>query len=287
MVMSTSRGTRGITMLDDFFIRALVAGIGVAITVGPLGCFIVWRRMAYFGDTMAHSALLGVAIAFLLDINLMVGVFVVAALVSAALLLLQRRQSLSTDALLGILSHSTLALGLVMVAFMTWVRIDLMGFLFGDILAVSHTDIAFIWGGGALVLAGIAWLWRPLLAATVNAELAEAEGMHPERARVAFMLLMALLIAIAMKIVGILLITSLLIIPAATARRFSGTPEMMAVMASLIGVVAVVSGLFGSLQFDTPSGPSIVVAALALFLVSQIAPVARRSGPQPQEGGRR
>jgi zinc transport system permease protein len=167
------------------------------------------------------------------------------------------------------------------------VRIDLMGFLFGDILAVSRTDIAFIWGGGALVLAGVAWLWRPLLASTVNAELAEAEGMHPERARVAFMLLMALLIAIAMKIVGILLITSLLIIPAATARRFSGTPEMMAVMASLIGVVAVVSGLFGSLQFDTPSGPSIVVAALALFLVSQIAPVVRRSGPQPQEGGRR
>jgi zinc transport system permease protein len=280
-------GTRGITMLDDFFTRALLAGIGVAITVGPLGCFIVWRRMAYFGDTMAHSALLGVAIAFLFDINLMVGVFVVAALVSAALLLLQRRQSLSTDALLGILSHSTLALGLVMVAFMTWVRIDLMGFLFGDILAVSRTDIAFIWGGGALVLAGVAWLWRPLLASTVNAELAEAEGMHPERARVAFMLLMALLIAIAMKIVGILLITSLLIIPAATARRFSGTPEMMAVMASLIGVVAVVSGLFGSLQFDTPSGPSIVVAALALFLVSQIAPVVRRSGPQPQEGGRR
>ncbi|WP_404861593.1 metal ABC transporter permease [Georhizobium sp. MAB10] len=274
-------------MLDDFFTRALLAGIGVAITVGPLGCFIVWRRMAYFGDTMAHSALLGVAIAFLFDINLMVGVFVVAALVSAALLLLQRRQSLSTDALLGILSHSTLALGLVMVAFMTWVRIDLMGFLFGDILAVSRTDIAFIWGGGALVLAGVAWLWRPLLASTVNAELAEAEGMHPERARVAFMLLMALLIAIAMKIVGILLITSLLIIPAATARRFSGTPEMMAVMASLIGVVAVVSGLFGSLQFDTPSGPSIVVAALALFLVSQIAPVLRRSGPQPQEGGRR
>jgi zinc transport system permease protein len=274
-------------MLDDFFTRALLAGIGVAITVGPLGCFIVWRRMAYFGDTMAHSALLGVAIAFLFDINLMVGVFVVAALVSAALLLLQRRQSLSTDALLGILSHSTLALGLVMVAFMTWVRIDLMGFLFGDILAVSRTDIAFIWGGGALVLAGVAWLWRPLLASTVNAELAEAEGMHPERARVAFMLLMALLIAIAMKIVGVLLITSLLIIPAATARRFSSTPEMMAVMASLIGVVAVVSGLFGSLQFDTPSGPSIVVAALALFLVSQIAPVVRRSGPQPQEGGRR
>lgn len=257
-------------MLDDFFTRALVAGIGVALTAGPLGCFVVWRRMAYFGDTMAHSALLGVALALLFDVNLMVGVFVVAMLASIALLFLQRGQSLSTDALLGILSHSTLALGLVIVAFMSWVRIDLMGYLFGDILAVSATDIAFVWGGGLIVLAGIVWLWRPLLALTVSAELAEAEGLHPERARFGFMLLMALVIAIAMKIVGILLITSLLIIPAAAARRFSPTPERMAVLAALIGVVAVIGGLYGSLAFDTPSGPSVVVAALVLFLASQV-----------------
>ncbi len=255
-------------MLDDFFVRALVAGVGLAITVGPLGCFIVWRRMAYFGDTMAHSALLGVALAFLFDINLIAGVFLVATLVSLALLLLQKRGALSTDALLGILSHSTLALGLVMVAFMTWVRIDLMGFLFGDILAVSRQDILFIYLGGALILGLLIWLWRPLLAATVNAEIAEAEGLRPEVSRLIFMLLMACVIAIAMKIVGILLITALLIIPAATARRFAMTPEQMAVMASVIGALSVVGGLYGSLEFDTPSGPSIVVAALVFFLLS-------------------
>ncbi|WP_274423641.1 metal ABC transporter permease [Chelativorans sp. YIM 93263] len=257
-------------MLDDFFTRALVAGVGLAIVAGPLGCFVVWRRMAYFGDTMAHSALLGVALAFWFEINLMVGVFIAAAMASVALLALQRQGTLSTDALLGILSHSTLALGLVMVAFMSWVRIDLMGFLFGDILAVSRLDIAMIYGGGAAVLAVLAWLWRPLLAATVNGEIAEAEGMRPERARFIFMLLMAAMIAIAMKIVGILLITSLLIIPAAAGRRFAATPETMAVAASLTGAVAVVTGLFGSLHFDTPSGPSIVVAALILFLVSLV-----------------
>lgn len=268
-------------MLDDFFTRAILAGIGVALTVGPLGCFIVWRRMAYFGDTMAHSALLGVALAFLFQINLMAGVFLVASLVSIALLLLQRRGALSTDALLGILSHSTLALGLVMVAFMSWVRVDLMGFLFGDILAVSRADIAFVYGGGAIILALMAWLWKPLLAATVNEELAEAEGMAPERARFVFMLLMALIIAIAMKIVGILLITSLLIIPAATARRFAATPETMAAFASLIGVAAVVGGLYGSLHFDTPSGPSIVVAALVIFLLSLVSFGARPSKALP------
>lgn len=255
-------------MLDDFFTRALIAGVGIALSAGPLGCFVVWRRMAYFGDTMAHSALLGVALAVMFQINVVAGVFVVATVASLALLLLQKQEALSTDALLGILSHSTLAIGLVMVAFMTTVRFDLMGLLFGDILAVSKLDLALIWGGGALVLAILALLWKPLLAATVNPEIAEAEGLRPEPARIIFMLLMAAVIAIAMKIVGIMLITSLLIIPAATARRLSSTPEMMAIIAALAGAVAVVAGLSGSLQFDTPSGPSIVVAALVLFLLS-------------------
>jgi zinc transport system permease protein len=255
-------------MLDDFFTRAILAGIGLALVAGPLGCFVVWRRMAYFGDTMAHSALLGVAFAFMFQINLVAGVFIVAALASLALILLQKQEALSTDALLGILSHSTLAIGLVMVAFMSTVRFDLMGFLFGDILAVSKLDIALVWGGGAAVLIVLTLLWKPLLAATVNTEIAEAEGLRPERAKVNFMLLMAAVIAIAMKIVGILLITSLLIIPAATARRFAATPEMMAVVAAGAGALAVVGGLNASLQFDTPSGPSIVVAALVLFLLS-------------------
>lgn len=272
-------------MFDDFFLRAVVAGVGLALTTGPLGCFIIWRRMAYFGDTISHSALLGVALSLLFQLNLTLSVFAVAALVSILLLFLQRRQALSADALLGILSHATLAIGLVIVAFMSWVRIDLIAFLFGDILAVSQSDIAVIWGGGIFVLAAIAWLWRPLLASTVNPELAEAEGLRPERARLLFMLLMAVVIAIAMKIVGILLITALLIIPAATARRFAATPETMAIFASLLGAIAVFGGLFGSLRYDTPSGPSIVVAALVLFIISLL-PLVRRAGtPAAQQRG--
>ncbi|MGV3490334.1 MAG: metal ABC transporter permease [Devosia sp.] len=259
-------------MLDDFFTRALVAGIGLAVVTGPLGCFIVWRRMSYFGDTMAHSALLGVALSLMFSVNVTLGVFVVAVVVAVALLLLQRRATLSTDALLGILSHSALAIGLV-VAFLSGIRVDLMGFLFGDILAVSVADIGIVYAGGAVILALVAWLWRPLLAGTVNAELAEAEGMRPELTRIVLMLLLATVIAISMKIVGVLLITAMLIIPPATARRLSGSPEQMAVIAAIAGVAAVIAGLFGSLEFDTPSGPSIVVAALALFLVSAVLPV--------------
>jgi zinc transport system permease protein len=271
-------------MFDDFFVRAIIAGVGLAITTGPLGCFIIWRRMAYFGDTMAHSALLGVALSLLLNLNIILAVFIVAAGVSLLLLLLQRTGSLSADSLLGILSHASLSVGLVILAFMTWVRIDLVSFLFGDILAVGEGDIDIIWGGGILVLMTLVYLWRPLIASTVSEDLAEAEGLNPKRARLIFMLLLALVIAIAMKIVGILLITSLLIIPAAAARRFSASPEVMAVLSSLIGAIAVVGGLFGSLKFDTPSGPSIVVAALVLFVISLV-PV-RFGTQQSVQGGR-
>jgi zinc transport system permease protein len=277
----TKKGIHG--MLDDFFIRAIVAGAGVALVTGPLGCFIVWRRLAYFGDTLSHAALLGVAIAFLLQIDVMLAVFSVSVVVAVALLWLQRRAGLSADALLGLLSHSALALGLVVLAFMTWVRIDLMGLLFGDILAVSRSDIAIIYAGGAFVLAVLAMIWNSLFAATVNPELAEAEGMKPDRANFIFMLLLAVVVAIAMKIVGVLLITALLIIPAATARRFAGGPELMALFASLAGVLAVVGGLFGSLQWDTPSGPTIVVAALVLFVASLL-PVAALAGAGAKGG---
>ena len=225
--------------MDDFFSRAIIAGVGVALVAGPLGCYIVWRRLAYFGDTLSHAALLGIALALLFQVNITLSVFLVSVFVSLALLILQRRVTLSTDALLGLLAHSALAFGMVALSFMTWVRVDLMGFLFGDILAVTPYDIAIIWGGGLLVLIVLAIFWRSLFAATVNLELSQAEGMRPEQANIIFMLLMAAVIAISMKIVGVLLITSMLIFPAAIARRFASGPEQMAVLAALIGVIAV------------------------------------------------
>ena len=173
-------------MLDDFFIRAVIGGIGVALLAGPLGCFIVWRRLAYFGDTLSHSALLGVAIALLLELNITFTVFIISVCVAMILLLLQRQSQLSSDALLGLLAHATLAVGLVVLAFMTWVRVDLMGFLFGDILAINTTDIVTIWVGGFAVLIALAVIWKPLFAATVNYEIAVAEGLKPDKANFFF-----------------------------------------------------------------------------------------------------
>ena len=255
-------------MLDDFFIRAVVGGVGVALLAGPLGCFIVWRRLAYFGDTLAHSALLGVAMALLLDMNITLTVFIISVIVSMLLVLLQRKANLSSDALLGLLAHATLAVGLVVLGFMTWVRVDLMGFLFGDILAITVQDIVVIWCGGITVIILLSVIWKTLLASTVSYDIAVAEGLRPDLANFAFMVLMAGVIAISMKIVGVLLITALLIIPAATSRKFSASPEIMAVLASILGASSVWLGLEGSLEWDTPAGPSIVVAALAFFVIS-------------------
>ena len=252
-------------MLDDFLLRAFLGGLGVALVAGPLGCFIVWRRMAYFGASLAHSALLGVALGLLLGIDLTLGIAVAAVLLALLLVLLQQQRALPTDTLLGILAHAGLALGLVTLSFFETLRLDLMGYLFGDILAVSTGDLAWIYGGGLLALGVLAAIWRPLLTATLHEELARAEGLPVLQLRLAFMLTIAIVIAIAMKIVGILLIISMLIIPAATARCFARTPEQMAVFAALAGIAAVGLGLWGSLETDAPAGPSIVVAATALF----------------------
>jgi len=263
-------------MIDDFMLRALTAGIGVAVVAAPLGCFVVWRRMAYFGATLAHSALLGVALGLVLSLDLTLGVVISSVAVTLLVALFQRQRLIGSDTLLGILAHSGLAVGLVALSFLHGVRVDLMTYLFGDVLAVSATEIAWIYGGGALVLATLALIWRPLLALTIHEELARAEGVPALRIQIAFMLTLAIAVAIAMKVVGVLLIISLLIIPAAAARGLSRTPEQMAILATAAGALSVLGGLFASLQWDTPSGPSIVVVATVLFALGLAAGAVRR-----------
>ena len=257
-------------MLDDFFIRALIAGLGVAIVTGPLGCFTIWRRLSFFGDTLAHSALLGVTLALSFEMNISFAVFLISAVVAIFLINLQRVTNLPGDALLGLLAHSTLALGLVTISFLSFIRFDIMGLLFGDILSVNNLDILIIWLGGAIILITLKIIWKPLFASTVNYDLAQAEGMNPDRVNIIFTLLMAVIIAISIKMVGLLLITGMLIMPAAMARNLSDNPIMMVFIATIGGLLSVLLGLFASLEFNSPSGPSIIVAALTLFLLSLI-----------------
>ena len=255
-------------MLDDFIVRAIIAGIGIALVTGPLGCFVVWRRLSFFGDTLAHSALLGVLISITLDINVSLTIFVVASLVAILLLRLERTTNLAGDSLLGLISHSSLAIGLVILGFLSFIRFDVMGVLFGDILSVNSNDLLVIWIGGALILIVLSYIWKPLFASTVNYELAEAEGMKPERVNAIFTILLAALIAISIKMIGVLLITGLLIIPTAMARNLSDNPRQMVILSIIGGLLSVLIGLYASFEINTSSGPSIVVVALILFILS-------------------
>ncbi|KAA9001681.1 zinc ABC transporter permease subunit ZnuB [Affinibrenneria salicis] len=247
-----------------------LAGILLAIAAGPLGSFVVWRRMSYFGDTLAHASLLGVAFGLLLNVNLFYAVIAVTLLLALGLVWLERRPYLAIDTLLGIMAHSALSLGLVVVSLMDNVRVDLMAYLFGDLLSVTPQDLWFIGGGVLVVVATLKWQWRALLSMTISPELAHVDGVHLQRVKLLLMMITALTIGLAMKFVGALIITSLLIIPAATARRFARTPEQMAGLAILTGMLAVTGGLIFSAGYNTPAGPSVVLCASLLFIVSLV-----------------
>jgi zinc transport system permease protein len=251
-------------MFSDFMLRAALAGLGVVLAAAPLGCFVVWRRMAFFGAATAHAAVLGVALSLALSISLFVGVLAVSLLMAVMVTLLSGR-GYAMDTLLGVMAHASLAFGLVAVSFITDVRIDLMAYLFGDILAVGNRDVIIIWGGSILVIALMMWRWPSLLLATVSDDLAYAEGFRPQREELILTVSLAIVVAVAIKVVGVLLIAALLIIPAATARPLSSTPEQMAIGAAAIGAVAVLGGLWGSWHLDTPTGPTIVCVSAILF----------------------
>lgn len=254
-------------MLDDFLIRATLAGLGTAIAAGGLGCFVVWRRMAYFGDATAHAAILGVALALVTDLPVEIGVLAIAL---AMVLLLHRLtgRTRSADTVLGVLAHSALALGLLSVSLIPGLRVDLDAYLFGDVLTVSRTDLAVIWGGALLTSGVLIWRWRPLLTATLHPDLAVASGIAPRREELVLTLALAAVVAVALKVVGALLITALLIIPASSARVLARSPEGMAVLACAIGALASLGGVGAAMVADTPVGPSIVAIAALIFVLS-------------------
>jgi zinc transport system permease protein len=268
MRMGTGTGeSTGTIMLDDFLVRAGLAGVGLSLATGPLGAFVVWRRMAYFGDATSHAAILGVALALATDLPIGLGTLIVALAMAVTVAGLSAR-GWAMDTTLGVLAHSALAFGLVAVSFFPTMRTDLSSYLFGDILAVSRADLGLIWLGSVLVLGLLAWRWQALLTATLSEDLAHAAGLDPDRERLVLVVALAVVVAVALKVVGALLIAAMLIIPAAAARGFARTPEAMASLAVAFGVISSLGGLALSLWQDTPTGPSIIVVAAGLFAAS-------------------
>ncbi|WP_458791276.1 metal ABC transporter permease [Yoonia sp. MH D7] len=256
-------------MLDDFMIRAALAALGTAMATGHLGCFVVWRRMAYFGDATAHAAILGVAMALMFGWSIFAGVGLVAVTMALLISALSGRAQ-GVDTILGVLAHGALALGLVAVTLIPGQRIDLDAYLFGDVLTVSRFDLGIIWGGAAIVSLVLWRHWSALLTSTISPDLAYAAGLNPRREQLVLTLLLAAVVAVAIKVVGALLITALLIIPAAAARGFARTPEQMAGMAMVIGGLSALGGLQVSIALNTPVGPTIVCVAAGLFAIGTI-----------------
>lgn len=261
-------------MFDDFLIRAGFAALGVAIPAALLGCFVVWRRMAYFGDATAHAAVLGVALALGFGVSIFAGVGLVALTMALTIHYLTSKGQ-TADTILGVFAHGALALGLVSVALIPGQRVDLDAYLFGDVLTVSKSDLIVIWGGAAVVISLLAWQWPRMLTATVSPDLAAAAGHNPRRAQLILTLMLAAIVAVAIKVVGALLITALLIIPAATARVFARTPEQMAMVAAGVGALSAIVGLWVAVVLNTGVGPTIVCTATLAFAVAQAIRLAR------------
>ena len=256
-------------MIEPFILRAVIAGIGVAVIAGAIGCFVVWRKMAYFGDSLAHSALLGVALGLVLGISTNLGTIIICSIFAIVLIWLQQKKILATDTLLGILAHSALSVGMVTLSLLER-SVDLHSYLFGDILAVNSSEIYYILFGGFFVLIFLYFNWSSFVLMTIDEKLARAEGINVVINQLLIMLLMTIVVAVSFKIVGLLLITSLLIIPAASARQLAHSPELMAVISSVLAVFSVILGILSSIYLDTPSGPSIVVMSALIFVMVSI-----------------
>jgi zinc transport system permease protein len=261
---------------EPFLMRALLAGLGLAVIAAPLGCFVVWRRMAYYGETVAQAGLIGIALGLAFSFNLTASVLIMTLAISGLLVLLGRQHVVPFDALLGLLAHTALAIGVIAASLVRGPQVDLMAFLFGDIFAITASDLRWMAFGGAAALVALAWMWRPLLALSVHEDLAAAEGIATERIKLLFVVVLALVVAVAIKIVGVLLTIAFLIMPAAAARPLSETPEQMALIAAIFAMLSVAIGLLLSINLDTPGGPSIVLMLAVFFVLSIFPTVLRR-----------
>ena len=264
----------GFEFLDSFLVRAALAGIGMALAAAPLGCFVVWRRMAYFGDATAHAAILGICLGLALSLPITLGILI-SSVIMAIFVAGFQNKGYASDTILGVASHSALAFGLVVATLFQDIRIDLMAYLVGDILTVGTSDLMLIWGGAGMVIGLLVWRWSALITATLNQELAFACGIDPKREQMILSLALAVVVAVAIKIVGVLLIVAMLIIPPATARIWSTTPERMAIFSAILGIMSALGGLYLSFSFDTPTGPTIICLASTLFIFANLLTVLR------------
>ena len=258
--------------MDDFIYRAIIASIGVSLIAGSLGCFVIWKRLSYFSDSISHSALLGVALGLATGLGINLGLVIVGGLFAVLIVVLQQKEFWSSDAVLGIFSHLSLSLGIVVLGIIGNQNTDYFAYLFGDILSITSKDLFWIFSVLIVVVTILVFNWKKLLLLTLNEELAKAEGINKLYYDLLFMFLIALAVSVSVQIVGVLLITSLLIIPPAISRVISNSPVMMILASMIVSIFSVLLGLYLSIDFDLATGPTIVITLGALFFIAQFLP---------------
>ncbi len=250
-------------MLDKFLIYSIFTGIAIAASLCPLGCVVLWRRMPYFGDAISHSAVLGIVLGLMLNIDTTIGIMFVSILFS---FLLISMKDLVSNVMVVIISYSFLALGLFLLPFLVEnTQVDIFSYLFGDILLVGMHEIVVILISSILVLCWLYFRWQKLLILAINKEMAYVDGINTRKIDLEFFLVTAFMIAISIKIVGVMLIAAMLVVPAAAARNISRSPSGMLLKSIMFGGVSVSLGIYASYIMDSPSGPSIVLASVVLF----------------------
>lgn len=254
--------------MDLFIIKAFIGGLGISILTSIVGCFVLWKKMAYLGDSLSHSVLLGITLSVIFNIDILLGSFIFAIIFAFILFSFMDKFDIST--ILGIIAHSGIAVSVLILSFIKNIRVDLMGYLFGDILTITRTEIYLIFSLIILVSIWLSFNWKKFILTAISNDLAKSEGINTRLLDLQMILLMSLIIVASVKIVGVLLVTAMLLIPAACARNFANTPVQMIFIAIIFGSIFVCLGLFSSLKADTPSGPAIIVIGLLSFLISFI-----------------
>lgn len=262
--------------LIDFFNPTHFIGQGViallvlSFLTAPMGCFLIWRRMSFFGATLAHSALLGAVIGLLLGVGVFVGVMGFTALLACLLTWWLQNQRLANDTVLAMIAHLTLAIGVVAISLMDNLRIDLMAYLFGDVLSISRPVFYQIVAVCIVSAIALRVFWRGFVNLAVQPDIAQVEGYRTTVLSFCFVLFLSITISVGMVTVGALLIVSMLIIPAATARLIANQLKTMVFAAWIFTVISIISGMVAAYYVDLPAGPMVVIASGGLFVLAYL-----------------
>lgn len=253
-----------------FMQRALVGGVLLAVLLASLGVIATLRRMAFFGEGIAHASLAGLAIAVLTGLAPLPIAVAWALLVALVIFILEKRTTLPRDTVIGILFTASMSLGVVLMSFMHGYQPELLTFLFGSILAVDTMDILFIAIATAIILTGLAANARSLVLVSLNEDSARVAGIRADVVTLLLYFALAVAMVLGVHMLGIILVSALLVIPAATARLLAPSLRAYVLLANIVSVLAVLAGLVISYFYDLPSGATIVLVATALFALSTI-----------------